>query len=153
VSLLSRLLHFQGSIVRLEDFFTEIFAHLLSTYPDLCVAWLSESGALPTDNKYSHVNVTTQTSFDALEDHRYSSRPDVVIELSESVSSEIVSDQDPDEVPAPLTDVVFIESKVGSREGEDQLKRYAEQLVAIPHARRRKLVYVTRNYDPRTTVE
>ena len=149
MSLLSRLLRFHGGTARLEDFFTEIFAHLLSTYPDLCLAWLNQSGILPANEKYSHINVTTQRPFDALEAHQYASRPDVVIELSEGISAEAAHDQRSDEVPVPPTDVVFIESKVGSREGEDQLRRHAEQLSAIPNIRHRRLVYITRDYDPK----
>jgi hypothetical protein len=149
VSLLSRLLRFQGSNGGLEDFFTEIFAHLLSTYSDLCLAWLNESGVLPLNEKYSHIHVTTQRPFGALEGHSYSSRPDVVIELSESFSTEVVDGQHSDEAPVPPTDVVFIESKVGSREGQDQLRRYAEHLSALPNVRHRRLVYITRDYDPK----
>ena len=55
--------------MRLEDFFTEIFAHLLSTYPDLCLAWLNQSGVLSVNEQYSRINVTTQRPFDALEGH------------------------------------------------------------------------------------
>ena len=145
MSLLSRLLRFHDGSVRLEDYFTEIFAHLLSTYPDLCLAWLRQSGVLPNNGKYSRINVTTQRSFDALEAHRQSSRPDVVIELSEDPSPEVTHDERSDEATAVSTDVVFVESKIGSREGDDQLKRYAEQLSDISGVRRRrKLVYVTR---------
>jgi len=151
--LFSRLLRFHGGNVRLEDFFTEIFAHLLSTYPDLCLAWLNQSGVLPVNEKYSHINVTTQRPFDVLEAHQYASRPDVVIELSEGFSAEAAHDQRSDEVPVPPTDVVFIESKVGSREGEDQLKRHAEQLSAIPDIRHRRLVYITRDNDPKNEDE
>ena len=149
MSLLSRLLRFHGGTVRLEDYFTEIFAHLLSTYPDLCLAWLNQSGVLPEKEKYSRINVTTQRSFDALEAHQHSSRPDVVIELSEGFSPEAAHDGRAVEAPVTPTDVVFVESKIGSREGDEQLKRYAEQLSDIPGVRRRKLVYVTRGYDPK----
>jgi hypothetical protein len=110
----------------------QVFAHLLSTYPELCLAWLNESGVLPLNEKYSRIRVTTQRPFGALEDHRYASRPDVVIELSEGFSTEGVDDDRSDEAPVPPTDVVFIESKVGSREGHDQLRRYAEHLSTIP---------------------
>ena len=134
----------------LEDYFTEIFAYLLSTYPDLCLAWLDQSGILPTNENYSHINITTQRSFDALEDHQHSSRPDVVMWLSEGgFLAETIIEQHPDEVPIQPTDVVFIESKIGSREGEDQLKRYAEQLSSVPDVRHRRLVYITRDYDPK----
>lgn len=153
MSLLSRLLRFQGGTVRLEDFFTEVFAHLLSTYPELCLAWLNQSGVLPIDEEYGRINVTAQRAFDALEAHGRSSRPDVIIELSEGNSAEAVDDQRSGEVACPPTDVVFVESKVGSREGQDQLKRYAEHLSAIPDVRHRRLVYVTRDYDPKDADE
>ena len=153
MSVLSRLLRFHGGTVRLEDYFTEIFAHLLSIYPDLCLAWLSQSGVLPNNGKYSHIRITTQRAFGALDAHRHSSRPDVVIELSEGFSPEVAHDERSGEVPVPPRDVVFVESKIGSREGDDQLKRYAEQLSDIPSVRRRKLVYVTRGYDPKDADE
>ncbi len=149
MSLLSRLLRFHGGTVRLEDYFTEVFAHLLSTYPDLCLAWLNQSGVLPDNEKYSRISVTAQRSFGALEAHRQPSRPDVVIELSEGSPTETVDEQRSDEGPVPPTDVVFVESKIGSREGDDQLKRYAEHLSAIPEVRHRRLVYITREYDPK----
>ncbi len=148
--MLSRLLRFHGSNVGLENFFTEIFAHLLSTYPDLCFAWLNESGVLPINDEYSHINVTTQRPFDTLGAHGRSSRPDVVIELSEGFSVETGDDHHWDEMPVPPTDVVVVESKIGSPEGEDhQLRRYAEHLSAIPDIRHRRLVYITREYDPK----
>lgn len=151
MSLFAKLRRVQGGGV--EDFFTEIFAHLLSAYPDLCLAWLNQSGALPINENYRHINIRTQQSFGALEDHQHSSRPDVVIELSESLLVEAVDDQRLDEAQIPLTDIVFVESKIGSREGEDQLLRYAEQLSAIPEARLRTLVYITRDYDPKDEAE
>ncbi len=153
LSLLSRLLRFQGGTVSLEDFFTEIFAHLLSAYPNLCLAWLDQAGVLPVNEKYSHINITTQRSFDALEHHQHSSRPDVIIELSEGFLAEAIIEQHSDEMPVQPTDVVFIESKIGSREGEDQLKRYAEHLSSIPDIRRRRLMYITRDYDPKDVNE
>jgi hypothetical protein len=52
-------------------------------------------------------------------------------------------------MPFTPTDVVFVESKVGSREGQDQLRRYAEHLSAVPDVRHRSLVYITRDYDPK----
>jgi hypothetical protein len=149
MSLLSRLLRFHGGTVRLEDFFTEVFAYLLAAYPELCLTWLYQSEVLSNSGEYSRISVTTQRSFDALASHLHSSRPDVVIELFESIPVEAAHDQWSEELPVTPTDVVFIESKVGSREGQDQLKRYAEQLSAIPDVRRRKLVYITRSFDPK----
>ena len=73
----------------------------------------------------------------------------MVIELSEGFSAEAAHGQRSDEVPVPPTDVVFIESKLGSREGEDQLKCHGEQLSAIPDIRHRRLVYITREHDPK----
>jgi hypothetical protein len=149
VSLLSRLLRFHGGTVSQEDFFTEVFAHLLSAYPGLCITWLNQSEALPLGDEYSHINVTTQRPFRALEGHQYASCPDVVIELFEDFAKEGVDDERPDEATVPPMDVVFVESKVGSREGQDQLRRYAEHLSALPEVRHRRLVYITRDYDPK----
>lgn len=152
MSLLSRLLRFHGGTLRLEDFFSEIFAYLLSAYPDLCLAWLNQTGVLPNNEDYGRISVTTQRPFGALEGHQYASRPDVVIELSEDIPAEEGDDERLEEAHVTPTDVVFIESKVGSREGQDQLKRYAEHLSAIPDIRHRKLVYITRDYDPKDEI-
>lgn len=42
----------------------------------------------------------------------------------------------------------MIESKIGSWEGQDQLKRYAEHLDRLTESRK-SLVYITRAYDPK----
>ena len=77
----------------------------------------------------------------------------MVIELSEGFSTQGVDGEHSDEVPVPPTDVVFVESKIGSREGQDQLMHHAVQLSAVPNVRHRRLVYITRDYDPKNEDE
>ena len=49
-------------------------------------------------------------------------------------------------------DVVMIESKVGSKEGQEQLRKYAEHLDRMAVAGK-TLLYVTRAYDPKDEAE
>ena len=73
------------------------------------------------------INISTQVVFPG-------SRPDMVIETSD----------------AQGYDVIFVEFKIGSEEGPDQLTRYAQILASeFPHARRRILAYITKNFDPK----
>jgi hypothetical protein len=87
---------------------------LLSGYPDLCLACLDQAEVPFTNANYSNIKITTQQSFEALEDHQHSSRPDMVIALSGSLLAETGDDHDPAEMPIAPTHVIFIESKVGS---------------------------------------
>jgi hypothetical protein len=45
--------------------------------------------------------------------------------------------------------VVMIESKIGSKEGPEQLRRYAEHLNELTEFGSKALVYITRGYDPK----
>jgi hypothetical protein len=47
------------------------------------------------------------------------------------------------------SDWIAIESKLDSREGDNQLPRYAEVLAAQKDVRRKFLLYITRDYDPK----
>lgn len=49
--------------------------------------------------------------------------------------------------------LIFVESKLGSAEGADQLWRYADHLRNAEGAERKTLVYVTRDYDPKEEAE
>lgn len=51
------------------------------------------------------------------------------------------------------TDVVMIESKIGSKEGPEQLRRYAEHLDRMAIFGSKTLAYITRGYDPKNTSE
>lgn len=122
-----------SNIIPLEDFFTEIFSYLLDSHNHLFIDWLNEFSI--TEMKYDTVFVGTQESFEALSTHLTSSRPDIYIELSNATEKEII----------------FVESKVGSDEGDLQLKRYAEQLDEFDNIADGILIYITRDYDPKNS--
>lgn len=122
VSLFSRLQKQQRST---EDFFSEIVAHLFSEIDGLLFDWLSYHNLLDVDD-YIDFQVSTQTSYDE-------GRPDILIELFTEDSE----------------DWIFIESKLDAEEGHNQLQRYAQILADQKHVRRKLLVFITRNYDPK----
>ena len=120
---------------------------MLSAHPDLCDSWLEEAGILPRTETRKRIRITTQRRFAAPGAHGVYSRPDLVIELTRYDEEEEKANlADP---PGPARDLVSVESKIGSREGEDQLARYARVLSREPDVGHRKLVYITRDYDPK----
>src|SRR5205814_5015471 len=98
---------------QLEDFHTEIVAQVLHNSRPLTLAWLRGIKATALRNP-DKVKIVTQENFAALADHATDSRPDIAIRL----------------VEGNRTELILIESKVGAKEGPDQLKLYAEQLAA-----------------------
>ena len=143
-SLLGRLLRLFPESVPLEDLFTEAVARLFETRPQLCLAWLEAAGLLTApiaDTGRVYVRVSSQRTSTALEHHNTDSRPDLVIEIHRS-PEELAED-------GAVTDVVMIESKIGSKEGAEQLRRYAEHLDGISGLGNKTLVYMTRGYDPK----
>lgn len=132
MGLFSRLLNFKTENIPLEDFFTEIVAALFSSEKKLLYSWLKYINVFEIEANLN-VDVSTQQSFDALKHHGKSSRPDIVIEL----------------VGDGFQDLIFIESKIGSSEGEDQLQRYAEILAVMPNYRHKALIYITRDFEPK----
>src|ERR1700722_9254319 len=93
-----------------EDFLTEIVAQVLRDSQGLTLDWLTALKA--TDLKKAKVIVNTQVRFDKLDGHTTDSRPDIVVSLIEG----------------DARDLVFIESKKGSRQGDTQLLRYAVRI-------------------------
>ncbi|MBW4562248.1 MAG: PD-(D/E)XK nuclease family protein [Mojavia pulchra JT2-VF2] len=136
MSLFINLLNLHSANKPLEDFFTEIVAYFFSLNKDILIAWLKHHSII-TDDSYSNIKILTQQEYKRLVNHTQDSRPDIVVELSNGLK----------------TDIVFIESKIGSVEGEGQLKRYAEILDSLPkeNFRYRSLVYITREYEPKTS--
>lgn len=132
MSLLNNLLKLHGSRRPVEDFFTEVVAHILSARPSLLFDWLARIGVAADGCSLDYVS--TQRAYSALDGHAMGSRPDLEIGLS--------SDRG--------TTRILVESKVGGSEGYTQLKRYAEALAEQP-VDRRVLVYCTRDYDPKQT--
>lgn len=140
-SLLGRLLPLFSGPRRVEDLFTEAVARLFERRPELCLSWLDDLDLITPvsgeDQRY--IRVTTQKSFVALDEHGSGSRPDLIVEVHHGVEdAELESSMD----------VVMLESKIGSFEGQDQLKRYAEHLDRMT-GMRKILVYITRAYDPK----
>jgi hypothetical protein len=131
--LLNSLLKLHGDRQPLEDFLTEVVAALFREYPDLLDRWLNTLGIETSDTETTY-QVATQTHYSRLPHHDTDSRPDLQINC---VSEE-------------ARDLIFIESKVASSEGLDQLARYADHLQVARGFRRRYLIYITRDRDTKT---
>ena len=131
-SLFYKLLHTAASGGRIptEDYFTEIFVHLMNEYQTILfnfVKTFNLAEIIPD----SYV-MQTQYTLREIRDHNCESRPDIYLELANDNRKE----------------VIFFESKIGSSEGENQLKRYAEQLDdKFSKYNRRSLVFITRDYE------
>jgi hypothetical protein len=132
MSLFKNLLKLHSANQPLEDFFTEIIAYFFSLNKDVLIAWLKQNSII-TDDSYTNIKISTQQKYKKLPHHTQDSRPDIVVEVSNSLN----------------THIIFIESKIGSVEGEDQLKRYAEILDSLPTIKERSLIYITREYEPK----
>lgn len=144
-SLFARMIQLFPDSVRLEDLFTEAVARLFERRPELCLAWLEETDLISrgVEGEQRYVRVNTQESFVRLEDHEVGSRPDMVLKVYHSRENDEAED---------LVECVLFESKVGSSEGRDQLKRYAIHL-DVMRGDRKTLVYITRAYDPKDPEE
>ena len=129
MSLFNTLLRLQSSKIRLEDYLTEIFTHILQTEPEVMNAFVK---LLKVDAGDEHFHASTQVSFLALEGHHSGSRPDLVLQS--------------------VNHLIMVESKVGSKERYEQLKRYAEHLDK-QEIKNKTLLYLTKNYDPKDEAE
>lgn len=118
----------------LEDIHSEIVAQVLRDSIELTLAWLKDIGAtnLRTDQVYS-CKVTTQAHYPALNGHKVNSRPDIVIQLASRSGRQLI----------------FVESKIGSAAGDDQLERYADHLANELGAGfdRASLIFITRVFE------
>ncbi len=132
VALFSRLLNLNTGSIPLEDFFTELIAYLFSTDKEILYSWLKNLNLLDI-NIDLDAYVSTQREFEPLDDHRLASRPDILIELVDTKSRSII----------------FVESKIGSHEGYEQLSRYAEILHEISGFQHKFLLYITRDFEPK----
>ncbi len=112
-----------------EDFHTEIVAQVLRNCPTLTIEWLKAIGATTMPNPRV-VGISTQEEFARLADHATDSKPDIAIRLSEGGETELI----------------LIESKLGSKQGATQLQRYAEHLTA-KQLEKTALVFITRDYE------
>ncbi|MEH2065852.1 MAG: PD-(D/E)XK nuclease family protein [Nostoc sp.] len=136
MSLFTNLLNLHSGNKPREDFFTEIVAYFLSLNKDILIDWLKHHSIISDDN-YSNIKISTQQEHPALASHTEDSRLDIVVELSNCLS----------------TDVIFIESKIGAKDGNNALKKYAEILSNLPNIRHRILIYITRDYDPKEEIK
>lgn len=131
MALFNQLLRLHRGSVPLEDFFTEIFAYFLSEHQNVLFSWFKYGHILDLDD-YAGSNITTQKTYKHPE-RGDEKRPDIVIELSDGENYNLI----------------FIESKVGSSEGYNQLSDYAEILNSLPGYRNKILIYITRDFDPK----
>ncbi|MBD2473240.1 PD-(D/E)XK nuclease family protein [Nostoc sp. FACHB-145] len=125
MSLFTKLLNLHSANKPLEDFFTEIVAYFFTINQDLLITWLKHNLIISDDSYYS-ITITTQKEHQGLESHTAHSRFDILIELSNGVN----------------TDVIVIESKIGSTDGNNALKRYVEILSSLPNVNQRILIYM-----------
>ena len=138
MSLFSKLLRLGPSDT--EDYLTEIVAHMLTKFPDKGLAWLRDAEITKLQELEDWV-VNTQEELPALDSHEgIGSRPDMAIRLGVGSRREII----------------YIESKVGSKEGMagdakglNQLQRYADHLVNQEGFDVRTLVFITRDFEPK----
>ncbi|MEA5626679.1 PD-(D/E)XK nuclease family protein [Nostoc sp. UHCC 0251] len=136
MSLFTNLLNLHSGNKPREDFFTEIVAYFLSLNNDILLDWLKHHSIISDDN-YSSIKISTQQEHQALAIHTEDSRLDIVVELSTGLN----------------TDVIFIESKIGAKDGNNALKKYADILSNLPNVRHRILIYITRDYDPKEEIK
>lgn len=130
MSLFTKLLNLYQGNKPLEDFFTEIVAYYFERNKEILLTWLTENLVINQVDFYC-INILTQQEYAKLPHHPINSRPDFVVELGKEET----------------TDLIFIESKIGSVEGWEQLKRYAEILSSFKNLSKRHLIYITRDYD------
>jgi len=136
MSFFSNLLNLHSANKPLEDFFTEIVAYFLSLNQNILLDWLKHHSIISDDN-YSSIKISTQQEHQALANHTQDSRFDIVVELSTGLT----------------TDVIIIESKIGSNDSRNTIKKYAELLSNLPNVRHRILIYITRDYDPKDEIK
>ncbi|WP_066384393.1 PD-(D/E)XK nuclease family protein [Anabaena sp. CA = ATCC 33047] len=136
MSLFTNLLKLHSGNRPFEDFFTEIVAYFFQCNQHLLIAWLQENLIINDDN-YNSVNISTQKEHQGLDSHKQDSRFDIVIELSNQIN----------------TDVIIIESKIGSKDVNNNLKKYTEILRDLPNVKQQILIYITRDYEPREDIK
>ncbi|MEH2252582.1 PD-(D/E)XK nuclease family protein [Nostoc sp.] len=136
MSLFTNLLNLHLANKPREDFFTEIVAYFFSLNNDILLAWLKHHSII-SDENYSSIKISTQQEHKGLESHTDDSRLDIVVEFSTGLS----------------TDVIFIESKIGSKDGNNALTKYADILSNLQNVRHRILIYITRDYDPKEKIK
>ncbi|MGG6295495.1 PD-(D/E)XK nuclease family protein [Leptolyngbya sp. AN02str] len=131
-SLFSRLLSLNTGRIPLEDFFTELVAYLFSQNKEILYAWLQALKLIDATACFD-AHVFTQQEFKRLDNHDSESRPDILIKL----------------IGKSGQSMIFVESKIGSHEGHEQLSRYAEILDSFAGFHQSVLIYITRDFEPK----
>lgn len=133
-TLFKRIYYLLSSKVRnqQEDYFTEIFAEVFEK-EGLLQDFLYQLTTINVASTNIH-EITTQKTYGKQIDHVTDSRPDMMIRFAEGKQSHII----------------FIENKLGTGEGDQQLKRYADHLRNYEaDGCRTHLIYITKAYDPK----
>ncbi|MCB0462833.1 MAG: PD-(D/E)XK nuclease family protein [Flavobacteriaceae bacterium] len=110
--------------IPLEDFNTEVFANILKMYPKVCEDFCLNFLKLPLDN---YIIKTQYHQFIA------SQKPNCIIDLV------LIGD----------SNICFLESKVESIEGDEQLLRYEMALIENHSEKGKYLLYCTKYSDPK----
>ncbi len=119
-----------------EDLLTEVFAEIFKD-TQILIDFINKFIHTELNNPQS-INITTQKTFLRLNEHETNSRPDLVIQLSDSDKKYIF----------------FFENKLNSGEGHTQLKRYAEHLEVYKYEEYFTfLIYITKYDDPKKPAE
>ncbi|MEA5550409.1 PD-(D/E)XK nuclease family protein [Anabaena cylindrica UHCC 0172] len=136
MSLFTKLLKLHSDKKPCEDFFTIIVAHFLDLNQDILIAWLKDHSIINKDN-YLSIRISTQKSHKGLPIHTEDSRIDIQVELSNGRD----------------TDLIFIESKIGAKDVNNNLEKYAHILSNSQNIRHRILIYITRDDDPKNKIK
>lgn len=130
-SSLFKIVRIQGRSL-LEDYTTEIFTKILQN-PEILKEFIFRF--LGIKLSLTNFKVISQKNLGSLDAHEKGSRPDIFIEC---IGEQKV--------------YVFIENKIDSCEGYNQLKNYAEHLTNMKHTypiAETFLIYLTRDYEPK----
>lgn len=117
---------------QIEDTHTEIAAQILRNSDVLTLGWLHRLGV--TALQKAKISISTQERFEMLAKHTSSSRPDITIRLKAADKAELI----------------FVESKLPSVKGDDQLQRYADHLASAYNSKnlsKASLIFITRDYE------
>lgn len=118
---------------RIEDAHTEIVAQVLRNSRVLTLDWLKGIQATALDFPDT-ITISTQETFAKLDGHETDSKPDIVIRLTANGRKELI----------------FIESKLPSKQGPGQLQRYSDHLTAAQQQENfasTSLIFITRDYE------
>lgn len=114
-----------GGSTYLENYFTKIVVHLFKTSPEILFTWLKYIQLIDNSSQYVHAEVLSERPCEG-------GRIDIQIELIDSSRNR---------------DLIFLESKINSKEHSGQLQIYAKHLSSQPGVRNKFLLYVTRDTD------